>query len=472
MTTSVERDEAFRQSPAAYFEQSETAMHSMSRHDLQELQMRCLRHRVECNRDRIPMLGKLAREQGISSVDDFDEALPLFFEHYVYKSYPPSLLWSGRFDTLTRFLGRLSTHDLSGVDTSGCTSIDSWLDALDEQTGLAPMTSSGTTGTMSIVPKAKNDLDVFGSTARISVVQDFGSPPPAEDTDEPVHGIWPTFAEGHMSPFRSGEYFLKHVSLGRPGFAHPALAGRGSADVMYLAGRMASAEARGESPQVAVPVGLLERVDELKRLKADMIDAKDSFLVTLTKDLAGQRVAGLSAWTFFYEIATLGLRQGLRCSFAPGSKIFSGGGGKGVVAPDDLWEVLEDFLGVPIRMAYSMSEICALHTACTEGRIHLKPWVIPYVLDPDTSAPLPRTGVRRGRAAFFDVCADGYWGGVITGDEIEIDWDEPCPCGRQSLHISPDIQRLSEKKGGNDKITCTATPAAHADAMNYLTGLA
>lgn len=85
------------------------------------------------------MLGKLAREQGITSGDDFDEALPLFFEHYVYKSYPPSLLWSGRFDTLIRFLGRLTTHDLSGVDTAGCTSIDAWLDALDEQTGCAQL---------------------------------------------------------------------------------------------------------------------------------------------------------------------------------------------------------------------------------------------------------------------------------------------------------------------------------------------
>jgi hypothetical protein len=33
-----------------------------------------------------------------------------------------------------------------------------------------------------------------------------------------------------------------------------------------------------------------------------------------------------------------------------------------------------------------------------------------------------------------------------------------------------DIQRLSELQGGDDKITCAAQPAAHAEAMDFLTG--
>ena len=471
MGVASQRDQEFGLNPAQYFDMSETRMHSMPRDELTELQLRLLRTRVEENRERIPMLAKLAKKQGITSVDDFDAALPLFFDHYVYKSYPPSLLSSGRFDVLTRFVDKLSTKDLSSVNTAGCRSIDEWLDELSSQAHLIPVTSSGTTGTMSFVPKTQADWDVFGETARISILQDFGSPPGPEDTDEPVHGIWPTFADGYMTPFQCGKYFLKHMSRGKPGYSHPALPGRGSADVMYLAGRMAAAEARGESPKVAIPGGLQGRIGELKKLKADTAKAKATYLVELTTNLAGARVAGLSAWTFFHELATMAAEIGVKCQFAPRSCIVSGGGGKGVVVPDNWQQFIEDFFGLPLRMAYSMSETVTLQTACDKGRIHLKPWVIPYVLDPDTSKPLPRSGVRKGRAAFFDLCASGFWGGVISGDEIEIDWSEICPCGRLTPHISLKIQRFSEKQGGNDKITCTATAAAHADAMDYLTTL-
>ncbi len=36
--------------------------------------------------------------------------------------------------------------------------------------------------------------------------------------------------------------------------------------------------------------------------------------------------------------------------------------------------------------------------------------------------------------------------------------------------IAPGITRLSEKRGGDDKITCAASPQAHAEAMQFLTG--
>ena len=59
--------------------------------------------------------------------------------------------------------------------------------------------------------------------------------------------------------------------------------------------------------------------------------------------------------------------------------------------------------------------------------------------------------------------------GFITGDEITINWEDECPCGRKSHFIEGDIQRYSEKKRGDDKITCAATESAHEEAMEYLT---
>ncbi|MNT89546.1 hypothetical protein D3C72_2302890 [compost metagenome] len=60
------------------------------------------------------------------------------------------------------------------------------------------------------------------------------------------------------------------------------------------------------------------------------------------------------------------------------------------------------------------------------------------------------------------------WGGFITGDEITIEWDEPCACGRPSQYIVGPIQRYSEKNGGDDKITCAATENSHREAMDFL----
>jgi hypothetical protein len=91
-----------------------------------------------------------------------------------------------------------------------------------------------------------------------------------------------------------------------------------------------------------------------------------------------------------------------------------------------------------------MSEISAFHWACAEGRYHVQPWVIPFLLDPGTSEPLPREGRQTGRAAFYDFLNRSHWGGIISGDEITIDWSAACPCGLASVPIEHDIMRYSE----------------------------
>jgi hypothetical protein len=106
---------------------------------------------------------------------------------------------------------------------------------------------------------------------------------------------------------------------------------------------------------------------------------------------------------------------------------------------------------------------------CPYGHYHLAPWVITYLLEPDTSRVLPRTGVVTGRAAVYDLLANSHWGGFITGDEFTVHWDGDCPCGAKSAYVEDNITRYSEKKGGDDKITCAATEEAHQEAMDFLT---
>lgn len=116
-----------------------------------------------------------------------------------------------------------------------------------------------------------------------------------------------------------------------------------------------------------------------------------------------------------------------------------------------------------------MTEIMSTHMMCEHGHYHLDHRAIPYVLNPDTGEVLPRQGRVTGRAAFFDLGANARWGGFVTGDEITIDWDTHCPCGRPSAFVvGGSISRYSEKQGGDDKITCAASEAAVRDAMDFL----
>ena len=143
--------------------------------------------RFEQQRDRIPTLSKLADRQGITSISEIDDVLPLLFEHTIYKSYPTYLLEKGQFDKLTTWLNRLTPYDLSGVDASGCDSIHSWLDLLCAETELDPITSSGTTGTMSFTPRDKSDWRTFILGGfRIQLLQKFGEPPTESDLNEPA----------------------------------------------------------------------------------------------------------------------------------------------------------------------------------------------------------------------------------------------------------------------------------------------
>ena len=97
--------------------------------------------------------------------------VPLLFQHSVYKSYPLALLVKNRFAELTRWLDRLTTHDLSGVDVGACDSIDSWLDVLDDQTELRVAHTSGTSGMMSFLPRAKDEWDQMFSAIRCGLFQ-------------------------------------------------------------------------------------------------------------------------------------------------------------------------------------------------------------------------------------------------------------------------------------------------------------
>jgi len=462
--------DTFMNDPIAYFDHSITQMHRIPRDELEALQREAMRRRFAQHRESIEMVRNLADRLEIKEVREFDDMAPLFFPHTAYKSYPAALLDRKRFDLMTKWLQKLTPVDLSGIDCAGCDGIDDWIDRLDDGSELRVITSSGTTGTISIIPKDK-DGGFYGMRLwRLFLFQRFGHEPTEAELSPVVDVIWPNYARGKLGHLRMVELLKNEFTGNDESRFHALYSDAISTDLMFLASKLRAAASRGELDRIEIDPKLLARKDEFQAMEARRPEEMQRFFTRMTSELAGKRVFMTGTYALMYEIAKAGLERGVQNVFAPDSAILTGGGTKGHVLPDDYMDVIKNFLGVDrIQEGYGMSEISAFHWACDEGRYHVQPWVIPYVLDPDTSEPLPREGVQTGRAAFYDVLLQSHWGGSISGDEITLDFGTPCRCGLTSVHIAHDIMRYSEKQGvEDDRITCNATQEVHDEALDFL----
>jgi hypothetical protein len=369
---------------------------------------------------------------------------------------------------MTRWLSRLTAADLSAADVSACVGIDAWLEALERSTGLSVTHSSGTSGTMTFLPRSTDGYrilsDVFGMTSR-----DFnGLDDAAEARSEPWHTFYLGFKGGRSHAGRAAGWAFDNFAKS-PEYFHALYDVDMSSDVMFIAARVRRAEARGELSQLEISPALRARQAEFEEVQRGAAEALDRTFEQLLS-LRGERVYVGGMNGALTELAQKGLAMGHRDLFGDTGIVQCGGGSKGGKLPDD-WEALcKAFTGAKrIGQYYGMTEVTMITSKCSEGHYHVPPWVITYVLDPETGRLHDAEGVRTGRAGFFDLVPQSHWGGFATGDEITADW-RPCGCGRTTVHLHPAIQRLSEKQGGDDKITCAAADDAHAAAIDFLVG--
>jgi hypothetical protein len=71
----------------------------------------------------------------------------------------------------------------------------------------------------------------------------------------------------------------------------------------------------------------------------------------------------------------------------------------------------------------------------------------------------------------FDLLAESYWGGFLSGDRVTLYWDEDCACGWKGVRVDRDIRRFSEMEGGDDKISCAGTEEAYSEFMSYVSNI-
>lgn len=464
---------AWMNEPYEHFGFNNTKIHSISPAHVEAVQLTAMNLRLEERRGQIKVLEKLADSQDIRRIDALDDLAPLLMRHDIYKSYPVSLLAKQRFDQLTTWLSRLTHHDPTGVDVSGCDSIDSWLTKLRDGTPLDVATSSGSSGTCSFFPKSKRDYKISVMSLRIQLAQKFGQDPRPGDVHGKIHAVIPLYRDGHATTGAFPKYIREAFCKGDESYFHVAFNYKISSDLMWLAARLRAAAAKGDASRVDVPASLLARREEWEQIQREMPARQMEFINQVVIELKGQRVFAMGMSQMFYGVAQRGLEQGITASLAPDSVLMGGGGAKGVPLPEDLEDVICKFFGFErMTSGYGMTEMNSFAVRCEHGRYHMLPWVTVYLLDLENGQPLPRKGTQTGRAAFFDMTQESTWGGIVTGDLVTVDWDTQCKCGRTSVGLHSKINRVSELQGGgDDKITCAATPQAQAEAMDFLVGL-
>jgi len=431
--------------------------------DYEEAQAVAIKHRFEQLKDGVSALEKLAKRQGVATVDSVADALPLFFDHRVYKSYPLAIIEKRDIAKLNSWLNRLTTHDLTKMDLTGLATIEGWLDRLDEF-GMLVGHSTGTTGKLSFLPRSRSELPAWERAYNYAQHATTGVDP----TKEFVTTFFPGYRGRH-------HMMLKMLQLsGVPAAGGPEhfitlYQTHVSSDLSSLAGRMQSAEDRGELAKLGLDPALLEArqalIEQGRRRQQDL----DAWFARLIEEYRGQRVKIGGTAADLIRTARTGIDKGVKPSFAPNSFISTGGGMKGLKDPPDDWEAFViDYFGVErIAAIYGMSEIMGTAPKCSHGHYHLPPWTLTVLLDADNN-PLPKQGSQTGRFAAFDILAESYWGGFISGDRVTVHWEEDCPCGWKGPRVDPEIARFSELEGGDDKISCSGSVQAYNEFMDYV----
>lgn len=425
--------------------------------EIREKQVAALDERFQEMVGRIRLVKQRADEAGITGIGTLSDMVPLLLPHTAYKSYPESFLTDKRWDRMTRWLGTVSANPTGNVDLAGVEDMDGWSEAC-EKAGHYVSCSSGTTGKPAILPATKADLD-FASRENVEAVQ-WGS------------GV------------RAGD--KRTVA----GFGATAQSPRNNTTGMALVGAFADLAKIRQSGAPAITIGSITRMITLRKAIADgtamphEIEEYDresaARQAALDGSLAGavdhviasrhDKLLIMAMWGPLYELAEEVRKSGFTAKdFHPENAAFLGGGLKRAKVPENYRGIIYDTFNLSPCFTYQMYGMQETQTSmprCQEGgRYHIPAWMVCLPLNKDGTELLPIGDEEiTARAAFFDLSMEGRWGGVISGDQIEVDF-RPCACGSPSPSIRDTIARYADIEG-DDKIACSGTVDAYVRGLS------
>ena len=424
---------------------------------IRDLQVGAVNERFQECAGQIKLLKQRAQEAGITEIHSLQDVVPLLFPHTAYKSYPESFLTGRRWDRLTKWLGTVSAQPTDNIDIEGVEDVDGWIAAC-EKAGHHVSCTSGTTGKPAMLPAAQADLD-FAAREGVEAVQ-WGSGIRAGDGRTVV-----SFGATAQSPCNA-------------------------ATGMALIGAFADfAKLAAPADGPVITIGSITRMIELRKAIAngtakpeeiaefDRESARRQAALDATLDKAvdriiaqrGEKLLIMAMWGPLYQLAEAVRGRGYSAKdFHPENGVFLGGGLKRAKVPENYREFIFETFNLSPRFTYQMYGMQETQTSmprCAEGgRYHIPAWMVclPLDMEGENLLPIGQEPVV-GRAAFFDLSVQGRWGGVISGDRIEVDFS-PCACGSPSPSIRDDIARYADLEG-DDKIACSGTVDAYVRGL-------
>jgi len=456
---------SFIDNPSEYFGFDNYAAHrTLSRDEVEAAQLAEINIRLSSLKDKIKPLAILADEQNIISIDSLNDAVPLFFPHTIYKSYPEELLTAGRFDKMTEWISRLTTVDLSSIAGENYQTLDDWMDFMDEQTDLSILHSSGTMGRLSFFPRGKAEVEATHLNFQMRMNDNMGSN--FRIGERPNGLVWMAHAGGRTA-FMGGIRILTHTLCESEEDFYPLIPAMMSTDYHYYVMQCQNLKEQGTTEAPPPNDYVRMRVEEAMQIHADIPMLMERQLDTIATLKYKRHVSLYGSPLTLNGLVAAGLQRGMENMLMPGSHVRTGGGLKNNPAIPNMAAALKRFTGNDNVFCdvYGMTELSSSIASCTRGHFHIPPWVIAYVLDVETGEVLPREGIQKGRAAFFDFLISSYWGGVVTGDMIEVDWGQ-CSCGRNTPFILPTIERIEEM--GDTKFIGKASQRARMAVFDNL----
>jgi hypothetical protein len=428
--------------------------------EIRDLQIAAMNERLQERIERIKLVKLRAQDADVSEIRSFEDVVALLLPHTAYKSYPESFLTERKWDRLTKWLGTVSAYPTDNVDLSGVHEIDDWVEAC-AKAGHFVSCSSGTTGKSAMLVASQADLD-FASKDGVAAVE-WGSDIRTGDMRTPAgaasavaytprnaamgRGLMGAFVNPEAPRFQSG---LPPVTIGS--LTKMIALRKAIADGTAKPGEIQEYEAESAARQTAL--------DEAQHGAVEDIISK-----------RGERLYITGMWGALYPFAEQVRARGYSAKdFHPENCVYLGGGLKRARLPDDYREYVYETFNLSPRFIYQMYGMQELGTSmprCQVGqRYHVPPWLVCLPLNKDGDALVPGVGEGKleGRAAFFDLSMDGRWGGVISGDHIEVDYS-PCACGNRSPSIADNVYRYSDLEG-DDKIGCAGTVDAYVRGLS------
>lgn len=429
---------------------SDPDRYSFSPNELRETQIAALNERFQEEKGRIKLLALRARDAGVEKIERLSDIVPVLFPHTAYKSYPESFLIEKRWDKLTKWLGTISPYPIQGVDLEGISGIDEWIDRL-AQKGYFISCSSGTTGKSAMLIASQKDMD-WSKVDTVNVFAWGSGVVPAQDRQ--IVGTAPVASVPKNLTIGQAQYdAYSNPEWPRWNYPVPPITVGTLTDMVVMRKKIADGTARPEEIAAfeATSVSRGKVVD-------DAVPATAEFLIA-NRD---RKLMISGMWSGLYQVAKAVREMGYsRADFHPDNAVYVGGGLKRAQLPADYQQFVYETFNIPEDrhfQNYSMQELnSGMPKGRETGRYHVPPWIVPILLDKTGDVALDHTqGEMEGRAAFFDLSLDGRWGGVITGDRVNLDLGN----GDQGPTIRDNIVRYADLEG-DDKIGCAGTVDAY-----------